>query len=61
MKPRKPKQIVYIHIPKSAGTAQRALFWEVYGKAAVCWFGEDSSARIRLLSRPNANLLVLGG
>ena len=32
-------QVVFIHIPKTAGTSQRALFYHNYGQENVFWFG----------------------
>lgn len=36
--------LVYLHIPKAAGTAQRESLGRVYGKENVFWYGRDSSA-----------------
>jgi len=53
--------LIYLHIEKSAGTAQRTLFWANYGRENVAWSGLDSSGHIprdilRFSQRP-----VLGG
>jgi len=53
--------LVYLHIEKSAGTAQRQLLWGNYGRDRVAWSGFNTNPSrqreiLRFLERP-----VLGG
>src|SRR6056297_237368 len=52
--------LVYLHIPKSAGTSQRAYLFKVYGEENVFWYGLDSD-RETFDRRETAEYPVIGG
>ena len=36
-----PDQLVFLHVPKTAGTSMRLFLWEIFGRNRVFWHGED--------------------
>ena len=40
-------ELVFLHIPKAAGTSQHRSFRQYYGASNIFWFGEDCSPDIR--------------
>lgn len=39
------KQLIFLHIEKAAGTSQRALFYQSFGKQNVYWYGADPNRK----------------
>lgn len=54
-------QLVYLHIEKSAGTSERALLFENYGRDDVFWHGMDSKPSRRQDAVRVDDRRVLGG
>lgn len=54
-------QLIYLHIEKSAGTSQRALLYNNYGKANVFWHGLNSNVSENINYSGIDNVHVIGG
>ncbi|MEZ5569492.1 MAG: sulfotransferase family 2 domain-containing protein [Halioglobus sp.] len=52
--------LVYLHIPKAAGTSHRQYLFQVYSENAVFWYGLNSDAERFVASEVNASA-VIGG
>ena len=55
-------ELVFLHIPKTAGTSQRSTFWKHYGTENVFWIGVDCpTSVVRYPGDQVGNRFVIGG
>ena len=55
-------KLVFLHIPKTAGTSQHQLFNRFYGRDNVFWFGDSCPGNIKRYPRKLiAESAVVGG
>lgn len=54
------KKLVFLHIEKAAGTSQRVLFYQTFGKENVYWYGTDPN-RNKFLIEDVRQLFIIGG
>ena len=52
----------FLHIPKTAGTSQRSLFFDLYNRKNVFWYGMDTPATVTTFNTDEViNAIVVGG
>ena len=55
-------ELVFLHIPKTAGTSQRRSFAQYYGRENIFWIGDDCPGEVRdYPARELQGRLVVGG
>ncbi len=54
-------KLVYLHIPKSAGSSQRLVLSDVYGDDKVFWYGEDAEAGAEYAFDAISGYSIVGG
>jgi hypothetical protein len=54
-------KLIHLHLPKTGGTSQRFVLYDLYGKDDIFWFGIDDEPKSSFVYEQVAPFRVLGG
>jgi hypothetical protein len=54
-------KLIYLHIPKSAGTSQRFVLSDIYGQDSVFWYGTDAEPLAEYSAGAISGYPIVGG